>query len=261
MFADGRHFVGRWRSSRMGGEGRMVWPDGRMYEGQYENDRKSGVGKFTWPDGRSYYGQWLVGKQHGRGCYTDARGRSWTGDWNEGQKVPSSGSRSAGGSTAASSRAPSRDGSERSASMGRHRGPPSNRIASVSQSLASTRGDEASDFRNGYPAAPPPDFREGPGAAARGNASNRPRNSPGPPVTSSSPRTAPHGRAGYGGPPLGGGVGGLDDIPPPRREDRRDSRGGSAGSDPSSRDAASGRGNNLGPMPSSQRPGAPPLRK
>jgi len=278
--------VGRWRNSRMGGEGRMVWPDGRMYEGQYENDRKSGVGKFTWPDGRSYYGQWLVGKQHGRGCYTDARGRSWTGDWNEGQKVPSSGTRSDGGSTAASSRAPSRDGSERSASIGRHRGPPSNRVSSVGQSLASlasprdafgnfpTKQGELPAFRAGQGAAAhaAPDFRAGPGSASArasvGSSSNRPRNSPGPPLTSVSPRTSAYGGSSYGGPPIGGGVGSLDDIPPlSRREDRqgRDSRSGAAGGGglPSSREAAIGRGgnNNPGALPTSNRSSIPDTQK
>jgi len=86
VWADGRHYQGSWKQSKLHGQGTYRWPDGRMYEGNYEDDQKSGYGVYTWPDGKKYAGNWVNGKQHGEGFFTNSKGKTKKGVWQDGQR-------------------------------------------------------------------------------------------------------------------------------------------------------------------------------
>jgi len=42
VWADGRDYIGQWKTNKMHGKGVFKWSDGRRYEGEYIEDKKHG---------------------------------------------------------------------------------------------------------------------------------------------------------------------------------------------------------------------------
>ena len=82
-FLSGEKYLGSWGSSRMDGDGVVIFPGVGRYIGELSNNTRSGQGKFEWDNGDVYAGTWINDSMNGTGVYYFSNGAVFTGTFDD----------------------------------------------------------------------------------------------------------------------------------------------------------------------------------
>ena len=73
------------KTTKIDGEGKMIFKDVGVYEGEYTDNQRDGYGVFTWDNGDVYKGVWKNDKISGKGEYSFADGSILSGTFSDNQ--------------------------------------------------------------------------------------------------------------------------------------------------------------------------------
>lgn len=86
-FTDGKILDGRWRNSKLDGNGSTNYPNGDEYDGEYKEGLAHGYGILTSKDGSQYKGLWEKGARNGEGIFYKYSGDIYKGKYKNDKKA------------------------------------------------------------------------------------------------------------------------------------------------------------------------------